>query len=364
MSHIVIDARELRTTSGRYIERLLHYLQKIDDQHDYTVLLTSKDIDEWEPTNPRFHKVETSYKEFTFGEQLGFLKQINSLKADLVFFPFVQQPIGYRGKIVTTIQDLTTLRFYNPAKNKLVFTVKQKIYGQVIKHAVRHSDRVITPTKFVRDDVIAYTKANPAKFVVTYEAADAITDKATPIKALKGRQFIMYVGRPQPHKNLSRLIDAFGILKESHPKLTLVLAGKKETLFDRHEQEVANKGIADVIFTDFVSEGELRWLYENTAAYIFPTLSEGFGLPGLEAALAGAPVVASNASCIPEVYGKGAHYFDPLDVPDMARQISKVLDDASFRATLASAGLKQAQKYSWERMAQQTLDVFNTTLDA
>jgi glycosyltransferase involved in cell wall biosynthesis len=174
----------------------------------------------------------------------------------------------------------------------------------------------------------------------------------------------MYVGRPLPHKNLGRLIDAFALLKQTHPDLKLVLAGKRDSLFELHEKETARKGVKNVIFTGFVSEGELRWLYENTAAYVFPTLSEGFGLPGLEAALAGAPIVASNVSCIPEVYGKGALYFDPLDITDMAAKIAKVLDDKDYREALAQAGLKQTQKYSWKRMAEQTLSVFQASLDS
>ena len=109
------------------------------------------------------------------------------------------------------------------------------------------------------------------------------------MKKLVGKQFIMYVGRPWPHKNLNRLIEAFGKLKVKYPDLCLVLAGKKNENYLNIENNVKERGLKDVIFTDFISEGQFRWLYENCAAYIFPSLSEGFGLPGLEAMVHGAP---------------------------------------------------------------------------
>jgi len=112
-----------------------------------------------------------------------------------------------------------------------------------------------------------------------------------------------------------------------------------------------------------VSEGQLRWLYENTAAYIFPSLSEGFGLPGLEAMAHGAPVVSSNATCLPEIYGNAAHYFDPLDINDIANKTNDVLTNSDLRNELIKKGKTQAAKYSWQQMAKQTLEVYKKALN-
>ena len=138
--------------------------------------------------------------------------------------------------------------------------------------------------------------------------------------------------------------------------------GKKDANYSRIEADVLKRGIKGVVFTGFASEGQLRWLYENTEAYVFPSLSEGFGLPGLEAMVHGAPVVSSNATCLPEIYGKGAHYFDPLNVGDMENAINSVLTDGKLRKKLIDLGHKQASKYSWKRMAEQTLEVYNKAL--
>lgn len=359
---IVIDARESGTTTGRYIDKLVEHLHELKPDYRFTVLTTKHRMDFMHEAAPGFKVLECRYKEFTFGEQLGFLRQLRRLKADLVFFPMVQQPILYRRKVVTTMQDLTTARFCNPAKNWLVFTIKQRIYKWVVKIAARKSAALIVPTEFVKDDVAKFARVNSRKIMVTYEAADKIPDKPEPVEGLQDEQFLMYVGRPQPHKNLERLIEAFVVLKQTHPNLRLVLAGKKDVLYKQHEKFVHKNGIADVIFTGFVSEGQLRWLYENTAAYVFPSLSEGFGLPGLEAMIHSAPIVSSNATCLPEVNGDAAVYFDPLDIEDMVKQIDKVISSEKLRQTLIDKGKKQVGKYSWRRTAEQTLAVFKDVL--
>lgn len=362
MKHIVIDARELRTSSGRYVERLLHYLQKLDNAHRYTILLKPADMAGWQPANPAFTPVACPHQEFTFAEQLGLKRQIQGLKPDLVHFTFPQQPILYGGKTITTIHDLTTLRFTNPDKNPLVFTCKQRVYSSVIKRAARKSAQIITGSQFVKDDVVQFTGISPDKITVTYEAADPITDPPEALPDLAGRQFIMYIGRPTPHKNLERLIEAFSILQARHPDLQLVLAGKQDANYRRIAAAVATRSLQGVVFTGFVSEGQLRWLYEHCAAYVFPSLSEGFGLPGLEAMLHGAPVISSDATCLPEIYGEASHYFDPLDTRAMAGAIHEVLSNPQLRQRLIADGRRQTQNYSWQRLAEQTLQVYQNAL--
>jgi glycosyltransferase involved in cell wall biosynthesis len=264
---------------------------------------------------------------------------------------------------VTTIHDLTTLRFDNPAKNKLAYKFKQQVYKQVIKRSARRSAYVITPSKYVKQDVAQYANISTDKVLVTYEAADRITAPAQPIPRLNDKQYIMYVGRATPHKNLPRLVEAFEILKKKHPDLMMALAGKIDANYHQLEALVTKKRMADsIVFTNFVNEGELKWLYMNTQAYIFPSLSEGFGLPGLEAMMHGASVVAAKATCLPEVYGDAAYYFDPNNTFDMASKISNVLSSAGLRAQLIQKGRAQAAKYSWSTMAAQTLDIYNKVL--
>src|SRR5690606_15944664 len=117
-------------------------------------------------------------------------------------------------------------------------------------------------------------------------------------------------------------------LKHNYPKLRLVLAGKKEYYFKQLQKNITDSSVREDIFLPgFVDDAELKWLYENAEMYVLPSLSEGFGLPGLEAMVHGAPVASSNATCLPEVYQDGALYFDPLDTDDMAAKIALLLDN-------------------------------------
>lgn len=360
---IVIDARESGTSTGRYVDKLVEYLHKLKPELELIILTKSHRLDFFRQIAPDFKVLKSDFKEFTFSEQLGFLKQLNNLKPDLVHFSMTQQPIRYKGKKVTTIHDLTTVRFNNPSKNPVTFKSKQQVYKQVIKKVAQTSVFIITPSKFTAQDVIQFTGVDPVKIIVTYEAADKIKARPEIVPRLADKQFIMYVGRPTPHKNLPRLVRAFQLLKKKHPKLMLVFVGKLDTNYKKLEALVSDKRLADsVVFTDFIEEGQLRWLYENTAAYVFPSLSEGFGLPPLEAMIHGAPVISSDATCLPEVNGDGAVYFDPKNTIDMAKKIDQVLSNAALRNQLIKKGHIQVAKYSWARMAKQTLEIYNRAL--
>lgn len=364
MARIVIDARKSGTSTGRYVDKLIEYLHKLHPPHEIIVLTKTPRIKPLKELAPDFQILKSDYQDFTFAEQLGLLRQIKSLKPDLVHFTMTQQSILYKGRGVTTIHDLTTVRFDNPSKNRLVFKSKQKVYGGVIKKVAKQSVYIITPSKFVKHDVAQYANISPDKIFVTYEAADHISAKAEPVGRLKDKQFIMYVGRPLPHKNLNRLVDAFELLKKKYPDLMLVLAGKMDANFRKIEARVTQKRRADsIVFTDFVSEGELKWLYQNTAAYVFPSLSEGFGLPGLEAMMHAAPVVSSNATCLPEIYGDAAYYFDPNNTFDMASKISNVLSSAGLRGELIKKGRDRAAKFSWQKMARETLKIYEAAIN-
>ncbi len=362
MSKIIIDAREYSTSTGRYISELITNLEKIDEKNDYVVLLKPEDYAKVKFTNPHFTPEVTPFKEFSLGEQTGFAKQLYSLKADLVHFGMTQQPMLYLKKSVTTIHDLTTVRFTNPDKNKYVFLIKQQVYKVVVWYAAHKSKRVITDSEYVKNDVVQYAHIKTKKVSVIHAAAEPIKDSTQPIKELQNQKFIMYIGRPMPHKNLWRLIEAFKVLKSTHPDLALVLAGKLDNNYKDIQARVKRESIEGVVFSGFVSEGELKWLYEHTQAYIFPSLSEGFGLPGLEAMAQGAVVASSNATCLPEIYGDAAHYFDPLDTQAMAKAIDDVLSDEKLRAKLISLGHQQVSKYSWRRTAEETLAVYNAVL--
>lgn len=362
MKRIVIDARESGTSTGRYLDKLIEYMHKLQPHYEVILLVKSHRKNFMHTIAPGYRAIVTPFKEFTFGEQIGFRKQIQKLNADLVFFPMVQQPVRYKGTVVTTMQDLTGTRFRDPTKNWLMLSIKLPIYRWLNKRVAKKSALLITPTQFVRDDVAGYCKIDPSKITVTYESADKISNRAEPILALKGKRFLLYVGRPAANKNLHRLVDAYATLKKHNPGLVLVFAGKSDPEYQRLREYTRRKAGGGVLFTGFVSEGQLRWLYEQATVYVFPSLSEGFGLPGLEAMQYGLPVASSNATCLPEVYKNAAHYFNPFSPQHMVTKIQQILDDPKLVAKLVTNGQTLLKQYSWQKMARETIEVFDKAL--
>ena len=359
--HIVIDARIINSSTGRYVERLLEYLQDIDTTNRYSVLVPTKDMSFWVPRNPNFTLVATDIKNYSFAEQTQFKRLLDTLKADLVHFCMPQQPILYRGAHVTTVHDLTLLKTYNSDKNWLVFHVKQLVGRFVFKQVARSSRHIITPSEFTKNEFIAFSGIPTDKVSVTYEAADVFHDSLEPYNH-PFQKYLLYVGQQSDYKNIKRLATAHQQLLKDHPDLGLILVGKKNDAILANETYFTAKSYKNIHFTDFIPDTQRDWLYTNASAYVFPSLMEGFGLPGLEAMGYGAPVVSSNATCLPEVYGEAAHYFDPQDTSDMARAINDVLTNETLRKELIDKGYRQLEKYSWQKMAQQTHAIYMQAL--
>lgn len=357
MSSIVIDARIINSSTGRYVERLLHYLQKIDTENNYTVLVPSKDEQFWTPTSDNFTVKTADFANYSLAEQFGFKKFLDQLKPDLVHFCMPQQPILYTGKKVTTFHDLTLLNTYNSDKNWLIFHAKQLVGGFVFKRVASTSRQIITPSEYTKQALINYTNVPADKITVTYESADVSIDALEPYTH-PYKRFLLYVGQQSDYKNIRRLGAAHQRLIKKYPDLGLILVGRKDTSTRSNETYFTDRHYQNILFTDFIPDTQRDWLYTNASAYVFPSTMEGFGLPGLEAMGYGAPVVSSNATCLPEVYGQAAHYFNPSDTTDIARAIDEVLENDILRSEMIKEGYAQLKKYSWLTMAQQTHVVY------
>jgi glycosyltransferase involved in cell wall biosynthesis len=362
--HIVIDARSRPSSTGKYIDRLLEHLQNIDKDNTYTVLV--RPGDSWQPIAKNFSTKPCPFKQFSFNplDQLRFGLWLRKLKADVVHFGMTpQEPLFYFGRRVTTTHDLTMLRFTRAGTlPSIMHQVRMVGYKILLRCSLRKAKVIITPTQYVAKDISTVYPFAAKRIVTTHEASEPpLKSKPSPISSIK-MPFILYVGSAFPHKNLEMLIEAFSILHAYQPDLKLVLAGKKEWHYEQLEKLVKGKPIKNaVVFTGFVSDAQLMWLYKNAATYVFPSLSEGFGLPGLEAMVHGCPVASSHATCLPEVYGTAAHYFDPSNPQDMAQKIQEVVTDTSLRNALIKQGYRQAKKYSWRKMAEQTLEIYQKT---
>jgi glycosyltransferase involved in cell wall biosynthesis len=354
MPKIVIDARNINSSTGHYIWRLLENLELVDQKNQYVVLVKSRDLDFYKPKNPNFSLMAADFANYSLAEQTKFNRFLRSLDADLVHFTMPQQPIRYRRPKITTVHDLTLLNTYNSDKNWLVFRFKQLVGRVVFRRVGRDSRLILTPSQFTKKAFINFAQIPAKKVRVTYEAASENDKISLPYKA-PFKKFLLYVGQQTDYKNLKRLADAHQKLLAKHPDLGLILVGK----INRSPRGVAayieSKKYHQIHLTGYIDDQQRNWLYIHCSAYIFPSLMEGFGLPGLEAMANDAPLISSNATCLPEIYGPAAIYFDPTDTDQMVQAIETVLGSGRRRAELIRLGKKQVKKYSWRRCAEQTL---------
>jgi len=356
--HIAIDARIINSGTGTYVAKLLEYLQQIDTVNDYTVLLREKDIDYWRPVGANYTSVVAEFDNYSFAEQIGFKKFLDVLQPDLVHFCMPQQPIFYKGKRVTTVHDLTLLNTYNSDKNWFVFHAKQLVGRFVFKRVASISNHIIAISENTRREYQEFSGISNDKISVIYEAAEAKHGAITPYNNLPFKEFIMYVGQQPDYKNIRRLMQAHQKMIETKPDLGLVLVGRMNPDTTANKLWAEKQGFKNIHFTGFIEDGERDWLFTRAKAYVFPSLMEGFGLPPLEAMAYGTPVVSSNASCMPEILGSAAEYFDPLSIDDIATKTLTVIGDENIRQELIQRGYSQVAKYSWETMARKTHAIY------
>ena len=154
------------------------------------------------------------------------------------------------------------------------------------------------------------------------------------------------------------MIEAHQQLLRTKPELKLLIVGAIDSLRQSDIDWVKKQGYKNVDFLGWLSDEEAAWLYARALAYVAPSYMEGFGLPALEAMYQGAPVVSANTTCSPEVFGNAAHYFDPFSVSDMTSAINDVITNEALRKKLIAHGRTQVKKYSWQRMAEKTHEIY------
>ncbi len=359
---IVIDGRWIKQTGiGRYVEETLRGLLERDHGNEYVLMIRPEDRDKLDYKADNLELVDAPEPWFTFREQTSFWWRLRIQKADLMHFTNFDFPILYRGRFVITIYDLTLLEFKNIHRKKMLpfyYHFKDMVMRFVLKQGVRRSELILVPTEYVKNGLVEKYKVASRKVIVTSAAAE-MPYKRPRVDLLKfgiNKPYLLYVGNAYPHKNLERLVIAFGkLITEYMLDYQLVIAGRKDHFHEQLEKDVAEVRLDDrVIFTGYVSDAELAGLYKKASLYVFPSLSEGFGLPALEAMSYGVPVASSNATCLPEVAGEAAEYFDATDTAEMAKVMAALLADKDRQQVLIDRGYEQLKKFSWSATAELT----------
>ncbi len=367
---IGIDARFFGSAGkglGRYTQKLIENLEKISGgDHQFFVFLRKENFDEYQPKTSNFTKVLADYKWYTFSEQVNMPKILNKYNLDLVHFPHFNVPLFYRKKFIITIHDLILLHFptlRGTTLNPFWYWFKFLAYKIVIRSAIFRSAKIITVSNFTKQDILKNYKIPESKIIVTYEASNGTAEKTnfSDEKILEKygiiKPYILYVGNAYPHKNLEALVLAF---EDANKKINsnLVLVGKEDYFYDRLKKQVEKNNIANIIFTNFVPDEELDVIYGNSLLYIFPSLYEGFGLPPLEAMERRIPVASSDHECMKEILGDSAYYFDARKKANISEAIIETAKNKNLREDLIRKGCEQIKKYSWEKMAKETLETY------
>ncbi len=385
---IGIDARFYGSVGkglGRYTEKLIKYLEELDHANEYFIFLRKENFDEYQPSNTCFQKVLADYAWYSFDEQLRFPWLLRSFRLDLVHFPHFNVPLLYRGPFVVTIHDLILLHFPTRRATTLHpwwYRVKFWAYRMVIGHAVRKSRKIIAVSEYTRGDIEKYYPRTKGKIVVTYEAIEPFCYMADQSRAMSilsrlglltrdadnssGRfdrgiikPYLLYVGNAYPHKNLETLVSS--LQRSDTPDIRLVLVGKEDYFYQRIQSLAREKHPERIIFAGFVPDNELDILYRFARAYVFPSLYEGFGLPPLEAMGRGLPVVAARATCLPEILGDAAYFFDPSVSQSFSQALARVWTDEALRKNLQAKGYERIQHFDWRVMAERTLQIYQDT---
>lgn len=361
---ILIDARFYGLENaglGRYVVNLVMELAKIDSENSFIILLRKKYYDLLN-LPPNWKKVLVDFRHYSLQEQLVLPGIIKKENPDLVHFPHFNVPIFYSGRYVVTIHDklmhqqkgleATTL-------GPISYFIKRLGYRIVFDTAIRKSSKIFVPSESVKNDLMHEYKVPQEKFVVTYEGFDSKVSDTESVDIEK--PYFVYSGNAYPHKNLKRLIRAVSMLNNgSQKKVYLAIASARNIFTKRLEAVISKEKAGEFVkLLGFVPDSKLGGLYKNAVGFVFPSLSEGFGLPGLEAMNVGTLVLASEIPVFKEVYKEHALYFNPLDFSSIEKAMIKALEvEPSQRKKMIEEGQKFAKIYSWAKMAKQTLEIY------
>lgn len=361
---IAIDGRPLTDRFpgiGRYLANLIPALLAADSTLRLTVFADPAArggrFDPFAFAGERCAVLPLDAPIFSLRGQLSAARAIDRGGFDLLHAPYFLTPIGLRTPVVLTIHDLIALHHPEVLPGRLA----RLLTPFLLTVAARSARRVIAVSRWVADDIVARGVADRA--VVIPHAADQLLvhrEREERNPAWPAPPYLLFVGADKPLKNLPLLVRAYA---SSGVTVPLVLAGPTDPRHRATADTIAARGLADrVRQIGPVPEEQLPALYRGALALLFPSRAEGFGLPPLEAMQLGVPVVSSTAMSLPEVVGEAALLVHPDDEAGWARAIKRITDDGALRASLADAGRRRANQFSWADAALRTLGVYREAI--
>lgn len=352
--HIGIDARMIGTKHGgigRYIFELVKRIPSLDPRDQYAIFV--KPDSELPPLSQNVKVVRTDIHWYTLAEQIKFPALLARHPVDLMHFPHWNMPISYNKPFVVTIHDLILKHFPSRETSTLSafrYFLKKIAYDQVLEHAARKSQHILTVSEFSRQDIhetldISLQKISAFHLGLAFERPETSTQAHLPYP------YVLAVGVNYPHKKLNRIIRVMTDLQGMVPH-HLVIAGPRGP-FSHLIQETDR-----VHFIPSPSDRELKNLYAGADVLLFPSEYEGFGLPPLEAQACGIPVIANAVTAMPEILGDSALLIEPTD-ESWHDAILTVLTNNSLKETLIQKGFENIKRFSFDTLASSTHNLYH-----
>jgi glycosyltransferase involved in cell wall biosynthesis len=369
---ILIDARLYgleHAGLGRYTMNLIRELSFLDKENQYVILLRKKYFNKLKlPKN--WEKVKADFRHYSLIEQIKLPAILAREKPDVVHFPHFNVPLAFKSKFVVTIHDIIMHKFkgrQTTTRSPLLYFIKRIFYKLIFNKAVKDSKRILVPTKFTKKELIDDYQLKEKKLTVTYEGLDnKFICRSAKKKILKkynlDSDYFIYFGNAYPHKNLERLVEAMVLLNTLYKDKIYLAMASSRSVFTKRLEEYIKKNRADkyVKLLGFVPDQELACLLKHSLAFVYPSLYEGFGLQGLEAMASETLVLASDIPVFREVYKNNVLYFNPYDFSSIEKAMKEVIEMSSKeRERLIKKAKKFIKRYSWTKMAKQTLEVYH-----
>jgi glycosyltransferase involved in cell wall biosynthesis len=369
-SRVAINAtfdHENPTGLGVYTHALVGALLKEECDYDFTVYSSS-------PVLKKMYPEKVTRVSPLTSPGLGFKGHLMRLLWQQTMLPFKSRRQNAsllcstvpEGILFSPLKQIITMHDILPMKYPEMYPRMRYHFYYTVPLLLKKSRAVICPSENTKKDVITYYAIKDKPIYVISEGFNRQRfyprEKGVVQKRYGLENYLLYIGDMRPYKNLERSLEAFARLNLTDR--SFVIGGKKNPRFYPGIEKKVDRLLLKnkVIFLGYVPEEDLPHLYSEAAAFVFPSLYEGFGLPPLEAMACGCPVVASNAASLSEVCGDAVRYVDPYDVESIARGIHEVLTDELMRQNLRAKGLERAELFSWERAAKEHLKIFEECL--
>lgn len=355
MKHIGIDTRLLfQTGVGTYLQNLIHFIpSSMPKDVLFTFYCLPADAPFIQKEVPHCRVRTTTALWHSWAEQTDLLTSINNDDLDLMHFTYFGHPVLYRKKYISTIHDVTPLLYKTgraSTKNSLIYQLKHNAFSFVLENQIKRSEVIITPTNTVKEQlVLLYGNSIKNKIIPIYEGISyRLLSEEEKVSKIKN-PYLLYVGNFYPHKNVTFLIKAFA---KSNSPYTLVLAGPNDYFLKRILDSLTDEEKKCLLIKNQQSVSELITLYKHADALIHPSLSEGFGLPLVEAMHFGIPILASHIPVFQELLGTSYYSFDPYDESSLVQAIKKFEEEKEKKKNILK------KEFSFIEMAKKTIDLY------